>query len=268
MSEALEAPEVQHDDAPQSEPADVRARRMGWTDKEEFKGDPAKWVDAETFVKRGEEILPIVQHQNKVLEAALRKAEGEIKDFRKTLTEYKNFADKAEQRSYERALRDLETQQAEAVAAGDVQAVREITKDIAALDKEVRSEAPNDGRPKLTPDYQEAVDTFKADNPWFDTDRAMSAWAVAKDGELAEAGIEEKARLKQIHRLVREEFPGKFKNPNRDAPGAVEGGRMGAARGGAKTWADLPADAKAQAERFIKKIPGFTREKFLKDYDW
>lgn len=266
MSEALEAPEV-HDDTPQSEPADVRARRMGWTDKEEFKGDPAKWVDAETFVKRGEEILPIVQHQNKVLEAALRKAEGEIKDFRKTLTEYKNFADKAEQRSYERALRDLEAQQAEAVAAGDVQAVRDITKEIAGLDKEVRSDTP--AHPNgWTTDYADAVDAFKAENSWFETDRSMTAWAKAMDAELAAEGTEAKARLKQLAKLAREEFPHKFKNPARDAPGAVEGGRMGAARGGAKTWADLPADAKSQAERFIKKIPGFTREKFLKDYEW
>ena len=29
------------------------AREMGWTDKDGFKGDPEKWVDAATFVDRG-----------------------------------------------------------------------------------------------------------------------------------------------------------------------------------------------------------------------
>lgn len=270
MSEALEAVDSADTGAvAQSEPAETRARRMGWTDKEEFRGDPAKWVDAETFVKRGEEILPIVQHQNKVLEAALRKAESEIKDFRKTLTDYKNFADKAEQRSYERALRDLEAQQADAVTRGDVQGVREITKEIAALDKEVRSDAPATDHPKgWTQDYAEAVEAFESENTWFNNDRSMTAWAKAMDAELAGDGMEAKARLKQLAKLAREEFPHKFRNPNRDAPGAVEGGAVGARRAGGKTWADLPAEAKKQADSFVRKIPGYTREKYLKDYDW
>ena len=38
--------------------AETAAREMGWRPKEEFRGEAEKWVDAETFVSRGEHFLP------------------------------------------------------------------------------------------------------------------------------------------------------------------------------------------------------------------
>jgi hypothetical protein len=41
---------------------------MGWTAKEKFRGDPERWVDAATFVKNGEESLPILRERLRTLE--------------------------------------------------------------------------------------------------------------------------------------------------------------------------------------------------------
>jgi hypothetical protein len=34
------------------------AKRMGWVEKEKFKGDPDRWVEADKFVERGKNELP------------------------------------------------------------------------------------------------------------------------------------------------------------------------------------------------------------------
>lgn len=255
-----------HDEGQSGPSVEERAERMGWTPKDKFKGDPGKWIDAETFVQRGEEFVPFLKANNKSLEKSLHAAEARIKDFEKTLKEFGEYHSRTEQRAYAAALRELESRQDRAVAEGDTNAVRQITREIAQLDKEVRQEAPTTPN-GWTPDYAEAVAAFKSANPWFEDDTKMTRWAKATDMELAETGMEEKARLKEIARQARIEFPDKFENPNRKGPGAVEGGSgVGTRRSAGKGWSDLPPEAKAQADSFVKKIPGFTREKYVKEF--
>jgi hypothetical protein len=40
-----------------------RARELGWRDKAEYKGPEDRWVEPNEFVRRGEEVLPIVKSQ-------------------------------------------------------------------------------------------------------------------------------------------------------------------------------------------------------------
>ena len=49
-----------------------RATRMGWTDKESYTGPAERWVDAKTFIERGETILPILKDR-------LRKQDDDLK---------------------------------------------------------------------------------------------------------------------------------------------------------------------------------------------
>ena len=60
------------------------AREMGWRPKEEFRGDTAKWVDAETFVSRGENFIPI-------LRADREKLRGENAEIKSALAETKTL---------------------------------------------------------------------------------------------------------------------------------------------------------------------------------
>lgn len=251
------------DDAPQTEEPTVeqRALNMGWTAKEDFKGDPDKWVDAETFVKRGEEFIPFLRANNKKLEAALDAARDEIKGLKKSFKEFGEFHTKTEQRAYERALKDLEDQQAAAVQAGDVAGVKKATEDIVALNKEVRQEAPKGSTGD--PSFQEAFDDWAPENAWFDKDKALTAFAIAEYEDLPES-MSPAARLKAIAKKVREEFPQKFQNERRKAPPAVEGGGTARASSG-KTWSDLPAEAKATAERWARQGL-ITKEQYVKDY--
>ena len=56
-----------------AQPIEVQkdAERLGWIPPSRFKGDPTRFVDADIYIKRGEEVLPIVKEQNKRLHTEL-----------------------------------------------------------------------------------------------------------------------------------------------------------------------------------------------------
>jgi len=248
--EAVEAPPVEQAAPEPVEAVEDKARRLGWRPKEEFKGDEERWIDADTFVKRGEEILPIVQANNKALEK-------EVANLKKTLKEFSAHHTKVEQRAYQAALRDLEARQAAAVEANDLGEVREITRELAELGKEV---APG-------PTEDPALTDWKDDNPWFGKDPIMRAAAVAIVDELIADGVTSlNKQLAAVDKRIREEFPHKFTNPRRSQAAAVEGSST-PRRPAGKTFADLPPEAKAMALKWEKQGL-LTREQFTKEYQW
>lgn len=245
------AAEPPADDGPSAED---RALAMGWTPQSQFKGDPSKWVDAETFVKRGEEFLPFLKANNKRLEQALERT-------RKDLERLAEFHSKTAEREYQRALNDIQARLDEAAAAGDVQGVRDATDELVQLSKD--SAPKGDARPAGAEEFE----AWKGENPWFGTDRVMTAATVALADEVFAEGFTGKAQLKEVDRRLREQFPEKFAkptNPNRQAPAAVEGA-AGRARPGGKTRADLPADARAFMDRMVKQGL-MTEAQYLKDF--
>lgn len=238
-----------------------RAREMGWRPKEEFKGDESRWVDADTFVKKGEEVLPIVNARAKKLEEANAAMKAELADMKRTFGEFKQYHSQTERRAYERAMRDLEERQAEAVEANDLKAVREITKEMNNLSKDVRTD--DQGDPYATPDHAKALSQFEADNPWFKSDPVMTAAANVIANQLEAAGVRGADQLQEVAKRIRAEFPHKFENERRKAPATVEGASP--PRKGGKTWSDLPPEARATADRWVKQ--GLvTREQYIKDY--
>lgn len=243
--------------------AEDRAREMGWRPKEEFKGDDSKWVDAETFVRRGEEYLPFIKANSKKLEAENATLKSEMASLKEDVKAFRKHHSQTEKRAYERAIKDLEERQAQAVKDNDVTAVREITREIADLSKDVQTD--DSGNPYDTPDHAKALSTWKGENGWFGSDQVMTAAAGVIASELEKAGVRGSEQLTEVAKRIRAEFPQKFQNERRTAPAAVEG--AAAPRKGGKTWSDLPAEAKAFGDRMVKQ--GFmTREQYLKDYQW
>lgn len=248
---------AQQDNAPSAED---RAMAMGWTPRSQFKGDPEKWVDAETFVKRGEEFLPFLKANNRRLEQALERQQKETAKVQQTLAKFAEHHSKTEQRAYERALNEIQARIDEAAANGDVAGVREATGELLELGKEASSPAAT-AEAEEPPEFTE----WKAANPWFGTDKALTAASAAIGDECVREGFTGKALIKEVDRRLRAEFPNKFENPNRRQAATVEG--QGAPpRKASKSYADLPPEAKAICDDFVKRVPGFTREKYCKDY--
>lgn len=252
--EVIEPPEgeappvVVTDDGPSAED---RALTMGWTPKAQFKGDPEKWVDAETFVKRGEEFLPFLKANNRRLEQALERTRADLK----TLADHHS---KTAQREYQRAYNDIQRQLDDAAASGDVQGVRDATDALVELSKETG--------PAAAPASQasELLEAWKADNPWYGVDTVMTAAANAIGNELFEKGVTGKAQTEEVTKRIKAEFPHKFENPARRQAAAVES--AGGPRGkGAKGRSDLPTDARQFMDRMVKQGL-MTEAEYLKDY--
>lgn len=240
-----------------------RARDMGWRPKEEFKGDESRWVDADTFVKKGEEILPIIKANAKKTEAERDALKVEMAALKKDVADFRKYHTQTEKRAYERAIRDLEERQAEAVEANDLKSVRAITKEITDLSRDVRTDDSGDAY--ATPDHAKAVSSWKAENTWYGSDAAMTGAASAIATELEQQGVKGADQLVEVAKRIRAEFPHKFENERRKAPAAVEGSTT--PRKAGKTRADLPAEARTTMDRWVKQ--GLLTEKqFLADYQW
>lgn len=257
-----DAPAPQTDNQTDAPSYEDRAMAMGWTPQSQFKGDPEKWVDAETFVKRGEEFLPFLRANNRRLEQALERANSKIEEMDKGLKTAIAQLSKADQRAYVKAKADLEAELEQYAAAGNAEAVKAVTKDIVELERETVAKVDAG---ESNPDF----DAWREANPWFGKDKAMTAACAAIGEEVLAEGYTGKAQIREVDRRIREEFPHKFakpENPNRTVPAAVEG--VGAtARPRGKTYSDLPPDARQMCDELCRDMPKLmNRDKFVKDF--
>lgn len=232
-----------------------QARKRGWRPKEEFSGPEDKWVDAETFLQRGQEEPGLVRKE-------LQAAERRIKSLEKTLKEFSAHYSRTEQRAYERALSEIQTRLDIAASNGDVNGVREATDELIELRTEAKEAAQHTG-----PAENDDFEAWRAENAWFGKDRAMTAACAAIGEEVLAEGYTGKAQIKEVDRRIREAFPEKFAkatNPNRTNAASVEGAGSPARRGG-KSRSDLPADARQQMDRWVKQGL-LTEAEYLKDF--
>lgn len=260
--EVQEAPEGQEVVTQDDAAVEQEARRLGWRPQDEFDGDPDKWVDASTFVKRGEEPAMMAARMKR-LEKALDTANSRIEEMTSTFKEFGEYHSKTAQREFQRAMKELEARQAQAVEAGDLEGVRQTSKEMADLSKEMESGGPADSEVKR----EKAYNAWVKDNGWFETDAVMKAAAVAIGDELVAKGIvDPEKQLAEIAKRIRSEFPHKFENPRRKEPGSVEGPTPVRRKGG-RTWSDLPPEIRTRADKWVKEGL-LTKEQYLKDYQW
>ena len=230
------------------------ARANGWVPEGEWKGEkkPAQFLDAETFVKRGEEITPFVQKQNAKLKAELDKREA---DFAKRIERM----EKATQKAFEAAEKQHKTEiarvkqeQLAAVESGDV-------KEYARLEKikgDLESAAPKPEDKVQTDDLASRQDKWRADNPWFDEDFEMQEYAIKYSDfhGRKHPNLSFEDNMKVVEAEVKRKFADKF-NGKSNGHAAVDGGGSfpGAARKQGKTGVDLPAEARIAGEKFVKQ---------------
>jgi len=243
-----------------------KARKMGHVPKDKFKGDPDKWVDAKTFVERGENYIPILKSQ-------IKRQQERMDQYQQTLKEFSEYHTKTAQREYERAYKDLKAQQLQAVANGDHDAFIEIDQQISDLTTEANEtiakaipkvkDEPE--QPQVHPDFL----PWKDENPWYGKDAEMSEYAdsislyVQKKHPNASYGDV----LDLIKERVKKEFPSKFINQKRSTAHAVETSQPAIRKGG-KTFADLPKEARDAFARFQRDGVNMTKEQYVATYPW
>lgn len=256
------------------------ARRMGWRPKEEYRGDPEKWRPADEFVERGLNELPVLRDRYRKLDEKYAKDVGDlknqVKEMGEVLSEFREFASKGEERAYQRAMRELVAKRDAAVMHADTETFKATQAEIDSLNDSVRQTVKEHKKEEVKQPAQTAqavdpyVEQWVSENSWFTSSKMLKNAAVAFHTALLEdsPGLSLRENLAMVREEVMKRFPEKFENKRRSAPAAVSDGGSAdtSRRGKGKGYNDLPPDAKAACDRFVKTIPGFTKDSYVKQY--
>jgi hypothetical protein len=240
----------------------AEAAEQGWVPQDKWQGKPEEWSDAETFVRRGREINPILRKALKKERERTAALEADLRATGATVAELREYLSKVEERATKNALASLKKARSDALAAGDHDSAAQYEEQIDEL-----KDSPS-AVPKATPAPQAQqmhpeVAAWMSRNPWFN-DENPELVEYANGATIALMQAKQRAGqtytpqeiLDQVTAKVKKVFPKAFGGDEPPArmfeSGGSSAGSSGASRGtGGKTAFDkLPAEARAQFKRF------------------
>lgn len=233
---------------------DEEARRDGWVPEEEFKGEtkPAKFVDAETFVRNGEKIH--VRLKDKI-----ERVEEEVRTLRSANADFGKYKDAQVSKAKEEAdqrIAELTIEREEAVTAGDGQTFTRADNELERL------------RTQTQPESNPLGEAWARQNTWYGSDDRLTGYADGIFQRIIDEGYTGEAYYKELTRRTKDAFPEAFENKSQQRPVSVEeGGHSEVRDTQTHDYDNLPADAKAACDRFVSN--GLTtKEDYVATYDW
>lgn len=260
------------------------ARELGWSPKDQWRGDPAQWRDADEFLQRGREILPIVNAQNRRLLTELSEAKNQLAALKGTVTQQsQTVKDLLEhqateiKRQVEDRLKDLRADKRAAIKEGDHDRAADIEDQIDAT-RDALAEA---NKPKPTPaepakeeatSYEPwAVEFGQANEDWLGKDKRKTALfgAICEDlfanSTLRAGALLAKAKEEMEATLGEKRAPAA---KSEGGSGGWSGSSGGGGSKGGKAYNDLPADAKEVCKSQAKKFVGESGKAFKTEGEW
>jgi len=215
----------------QENPDELKAAKMGWVPKEEFRGDPSKWRPAEEFLERGEKMIPI-------LNAKIRNLEKRQSEKDKAFTAY---LEEMRNKLHSQKVAEHEGRKQQAVEEGDTDTYNRLS-----------NETPINDLPEYIPPAQDndpVFDEWLDENTWYknDYERYQEADNYGRFLKSTNPDLMGRDFLDEVSKHVRQ----KFSNPNRTKPSAVDGGTQKAS--GKSLYASLEAEAKATFSSFVRE---------------
>ena len=251
VQQDIAAPEVIAD-VPSEQTAEEKAAAMGWAPQDQWRGPPGKWVDADTFLKRGENNPRILRER---LDATEKRHAETIARM-----------EKMNQQALERQKADLAAERDRLLEqyAGNPQAVRQIVDNHAKAVADISTEAGISAEVARVQAEWPRMTAAKTD-PEF----GAAAFAICEELKAKGVGLED--QLKEVDKRLSKRWPEHYgearPDPGAPPPGArqMDGVRISAKRE-TNYVSRLPATAKAQGERFVKQGLFKSLEEYAKDY--
>lgn len=272
MSEEIQQQEEQHVEISEIE---QEAKAQGWAPREEFRGKEDDWVDAETFVRRGKEIMPILRKNNEKLLKELAEAKKAAEEAREAAKEFREYQKELSDRKVKELnlqIEQLKQAKREAISAGDgdrVIAIDDAIDDVKAEQAAAKEEAKEKIQQNQTQqEFDPSLNVWLGKNEWFGKDSRMTAIAngIGEAIRRENPNLIGEGFLEQLDKELADFFPEKLGKTKRQSP--VEGGGSGGRPfSGKKTYESLPADAKAACDRFVKQGL-MTREQYVSEFEW
>lgn len=252
------------------------ATALGWSPKEQWRGDPEKWIDAEAFVARGHEVMPILQANNRKLQQKLDGMQAELSRVTNLLTvsqesieALKEFNSEATLQQAEQTRKDLLTGIKAAKESDDIETEVTLTEQLGEVNSVIKSAKADEGKagekkkpngaggpPAVDPAIQADFAAWTGENPWYGVDKRKTRLANVIADEIrsdpANARLVGRAFLDRVVEEVTQEL-GAAPARTDKVEGSRGGGRGGS---GGKSYADLPADAKVACSKYARQLVG------------
>ena len=268
----------------QQEQLEKDARAMGWRPEDEWDGPSGKWIDAKTFIEKGEHIMPILRANNKKMREELLTRDKETSKLKESL-EAANKAiaalrkgyDQATKREVELALADLRAQFKQAREVGDVDLELDIQGNIDKLTKKAEKigeeEEPEKKEGAKSPELDPEFLQWQSQNSWFgdssNEDNKRRSDALLAIGAKLRSEGERSVGIPFMDKcmaLLEEQE----KSATKGAKSKVEGGGGRRVGGGGRAWDSLPKEAKDAChednDRFVGEGKMFKTVKEWEDH--
>lgn len=144
------------------------ALENGWIPEDRYHG-PGKWVDAETFVRRGREILPIVQGSLKKERERTRRLESELAEVKQAQQEWMALKKKELEQQLDSRLAELKAARKDAVETGNGEQLNAIDDELHELRQAKSQQQPTQKPiPQVDPVFLDWVE--RPENRWYKDD--------------------------------------------------------------------------------------------------
>ena len=232
-------PVLASNEQPSSEPSiEDQARASGWLPKDEYTGDPATWKPADRFVENGSFFKKIAS-QN-----------AELRELKQHMSRILDTLSKSEERSYQKAMSDIQNKLKSAEALGDVTAYKQATQ----AAQQVQNQYDNISKSNVSQQPIQVQDWLKK-HTWFESDKTPAgeeARATAQALSTAYAKIHSdkpgysiEAELAYVDKMLPRSLPdyAAFKSVE-DAPAKVSGIINSSKPRGSSSTSNLSLDAR------------------------
>lgn len=267
-----------------------QAMELGWVPKEQWKGDEGKWVDAQTYIDKGEKILPIVLKDRKELKEKLRQSDAELAQVKKDMVDFRNMNERQrvkEVGELTAQIDALRVARAQAITDGEGTVAVEAEEDIKKLEADKATlEAAK--KPAAGEGVHPEFPAWLAENAWYKDDPVLVAAANGLAHVVAAdyPNLKGRAFFEEVKKEVvkldiyKKRYPSKAGADHSIVEGSdTEPSSQTRSRsnGKAKSYDNLPSDAKAQCDRYIKegmitdrqgKTLAEKRAAYAAEYDW
>ena len=251
-----------------------QARQMGWAPEGEYKGDPAKWVDAQTWVDRGQNYIPIMKRDNERLRAEVARLSQLVQNSQESMEELRNVHQEATAKAVAQAKKDVMAAIKEARELGDVDTEMQLTDELADLrtaEREAENAKKQTKQTKTAPNEEGELDPdlieWMRENPWLKTDQRKAARAVGIAQELRGDPDLDHLVGRPFYDMVTQVMEERYGQKQDFSKVGGTRSSSSSSSGGGKSYADLPADAKAECLRQGRKLVGEGRS-FKTEKDW
>jgi len=244
------------------------ALEMGFIPRDQFKGDPDKFIDAESFIERGKSLMPILRKNNETLRGELGQTKAELVRLREKQDSYEESIKALQefhaedvkrkiQRAREDAIQELADAREDQDVAREADAIERIAKLERVEEVPARRVAPKQEDAEPEKDYTKEPDyvAWQSRNPWLGKERVKTSLALGIMYDLREKG--ESSTGKTFFDKVDVEME-RYLNPGggvsrvESARHSEDTSRSSNGRG----YADLPREAKDACNKQEKRLVG------------